>query len=204
MDSCIPFTGHGAYLQVEGDNTTIIPIRKHPSSHRTHSLSCSSSVGSSSSFESSSFDESLSSSSITPLRFSGIPFSWEQHPGIPKKYHSPSSKNILPLPPPPPNPTSCKRFDLEPIFTTQKKNNQENYHKDPFVAAFMECSRDRRGLKNCWKESSKVSRTRTLSDRFGFIGLYASCKNSCAVSDSTVSIPRSSRGSFLLNSRRHF
>ncbi|KAJ4964132.1 hypothetical protein NE237_024071 [Protea cynaroides] len=198
MDSCLAFHGHG-----EGDNNTIFPIRKRPSSRRNHSLSCSSSFGSSSSLGSSSFEDSSPLNPITARHLSGIPFSWEQHPGIPKKILNSRSlpfKN-KPLPPPPPNPTASKKFNLEPILSTQKKNNQDILHIDPFAAALVECSRDRRreGLKDCWKET-KVSRT--VSDRFGFIDLYGSCKNSCAVSDSTVYIPRSSRGSYHLLNRR--
>ncbi|KAJ4967468.1 hypothetical protein NE237_019317 [Protea cynaroides] len=208
MKSCISFPGgHGENLQEQGDNNTISLYPKHPSSRRTHSFSCSSSLGSSSSSGSSSFEDSSPSSPITPVRFSGsIPFSWEQHPGIPKKYlnsRSPSKTKdasslvLLPLPPPP-NPTPSKRFNLETIL---KKNPQ-----DPFLVALMECSKDRQdGVDDCWKRSAKVSAvSRTLSDRLGlFIDLYGSCKNSCDVSNSTFFIPKSSRERYhLLNHRK--
>ncbi|XP_042507693.1 uncharacterized protein LOC122083847 [Macadamia integrifolia] len=213
-DSCIEFLSQGENLQLEGDTTTnISPVgKRYPSSRRTHSFSCSSSFrSSSSSFGSSIFDDSSPSSPITPLPFSGIPFSWEQHPGIPKKYlnpHSPSSKTkdgnpLILLPLPPPKPTPSKRFNLESILPTRKKKPQQNFHPDPFVAALMECSKDLRdgdgADDDCYWKGKKASRA--LSDRIGFID--ASCKNSCAVSNSTIFIPKSSRERYhLLNHHR--
>ncbi|XP_043705167.1 TBC1 domain family member 5 homolog B-like [Telopea speciosissima] len=220
--SCIAFHGiNGENLQVERGNTTtnnnnISPFgKRRPSSRRTHSFSCSSSFGSSSS----SFDDSSPLSPNTPLRFSGIPFSWEQHPGIPKKYLinnsvSPaSSSKTIPLPPP--NPIPSKRFNLESILPTRKKKQSEvnnNFHSDPFVAALMECSKDltKDGVddEDYWKmEENNKGASRTLSNRLvGFVDLHASCKNttSCAVSNSTVFIPKSSNRAryHLLNHHR--
>ncbi|XP_077249322.1 cystathionine beta-lyase, chloroplastic-like [Tasmannia lanceolata] len=68
--------------------------------------------------------------------------------------------------------------------------------RDPFIAALMECSKDHQRLGppgDCWK-SAKVSRS--LSDRFGFIDLYSSCKNTCTVAESMVYLPRSSQPSY--------
>ncbi|CAI9786670.1 unnamed protein product [Fraxinus pennsylvanica] len=119
--------------------------------------------------------------SCDSLKFLGVPFSWEKHPGIPKQQSSKnekSSRNFLPLPPPAKSNPSKKHIQEE--ISPNKM--------DPFFAAFLECSKnDDDG--NIWK-GSKI--TRSLSARFGFINMYTSCKRSCAVSESAVYLPRSS------------
>ncbi|XP_068658199.1 uncharacterized protein [Aristolochia californica] len=153
----------------------------------------SSSISSLGSFCSSNLDSPLSP--ISPLQFLGVPFKWEQQPGIPKQLHSPKHKSpardLLPLPP---AGASSQRF----ISIWRKKTHDAKFGTDPFVAALLECSKPD---EECWK-SSKVSRT--LSDRFGFgfIDLYGSCKSSCSVMESKVLIPRSSRSSYHMLSRR--
>ncbi|KAJ7973926.1 DUF688 family protein [Quillaja saponaria] len=168
-------------------------------SRRTPSFSSSSS--SSLSYSSSSYfldDSPLSPS--TPLQFSGVPFSWEHLPGIPKKQNSKklkeSSLKLLPLPPPTAHIQTSKRFNLDQETAIRKKNSREiSFQKDPFFAALVECSKDDdddeeiTSNSNLWNEA-KV--TRSLSDRFGFISLYASCKRTCAISESIIHLPNPS------------
>ncbi|KAJ7969693.1 DUF688 domain-containing protein [Quillaja saponaria] len=176
-------------------------------SRRTPSFSSSSS-SSSSSLESSykyfTNDSPLSPS--TPLRFSGVPFSWEHLPGIPKQLQTSIKMNqssslqlMLPLPAPPTNLQPSKRYNLEDQAATRKKNYSldQTFRKDPFLAAIVKCSKDNigdhedttRSNSNLWNRA-KV--TRNLSDRFGFISLYASCKNTCAISESIIHLPNPS------------
>ncbi|KAH7859593.1 hypothetical protein Vadar_003024 [Vaccinium darrowii] len=150
-------------------------------SRRTPSFSSSSSSSSDSSRRSSSFhDDSPLFSPSTPLWSSGIPFSWEKLPGIPKRQLSkkmnPSlSKNLLPLPP----------AGTPPITPSKQKVISSDEVRDPFFAALVECSKDDdQDLKG-----SKI--TKSLSDRFGFIGSYTSCKSNCSVSESIIYVPRS-------------
>ncbi|XP_054795041.1 uncharacterized protein LOC129300496 [Prosopis cineraria] len=172
---------------------------KCPSSRRIPSFSSSPSSAASSS---SSLDQSMHSHDdsmlgpATPLRLiSRIPFSWEHFPGIPKNHvpkigSSPSHK-LLPLPPP----TTTRLED-------RKKNSvQGGFQRDPFFAALVECSKSKSDYdrheeaassSSLWTNNvTKVSRS--LSNRFEFIGLFASCKRTCAVSESLVHLP-SSRG----------
>ncbi|KAF8411871.1 hypothetical protein HHK36_004430 [Tetracentron sinense] len=206
MDSSVAITHQSQIVQRERED--LLSISKRRSSRRTQSSS-SSSFSCSSSFGSSPLSSDSPLSPTTALQFSGIPFSWEQHPGIPKKHthtNSPSSKNkdpsliILPLPPSA-APIPSKKFSFDEFFPTRKKNSStESSKRDPFMDALMECSKDNDELVgSCWK-NSKVSRT--LSDRFGFIDLYASCKTSCTVTESKVFLPRSSRTSYHLLNRR--
>lgn len=177
------------------------PIFRPASTHRTLSFSSSSPSHDSldSSFGSSiSFNEEFSSlgPNSTPPKFSGgVPFSWEQLPGIPKQ-RSPKKKgsgatSILPLPPAG-NSNSSKKQIQEDI-SPKKYMSSNSFRKDPFFAALVECSKDDYdhdqtvGI-NLWK-GSKISRT--LTDRFGFINMYTSCKRTCAVSESIVYLPRS-------------
>ncbi|XP_007020000.2 PREDICTED: uncharacterized protein LOC18592960 [Theobroma cacao] len=180
---------------------TIAPAgTKYPSSRQTPSFSSSSSLSSSSSsLGSSYFPDDSPRSPATPLRFKGVPFSWEQLPGIPKKLQSHKKKEsikLLPLPPPATSPTS-KKFNFEDMLTRKKASSaaSESFRKDPFFAALVECSKDdhdhdQESASSFWT-GAKV--TRSISDRFGFINLYASCKKTCAVSESIVYLPRSSR-----------
>ncbi|KAI5668209.1 hypothetical protein M9H77_18062 [Catharanthus roseus] len=180
-----------------------------PSSRRNSSFSSSPSFSSNSSSGSFSFQDSYDSlfSPNTPLRFSsGIPFSWEQIPGIPKngtprklKEFS-SQSDLLPLPPAG-NSNSLRKNGQnrgeDHHISPKKYNTNESFRKDPFFAALVECSKDD-SIGDFWKSSSKVSKT--LSDRFGFINMYTSCKRTCTVSESIVYLPRS-RAYNMLNRR---
>ncbi|KDP37849.1 hypothetical protein JCGZ_06356 [Jatropha curcas] len=182
---------------------TIIPATKRDSSRQSPSISSSSSISSCSSLN---FPDDLPSSPATPLRFSGIPFSWEHLPGIPKnlshKKMDSTLVKVLPLPPPHALPQASKRFNLEETGIRKKISN-ENFRKDPFFAALVECSKGdddhEESTSNFWN-GTKVSRS--ISDRFGFINLYTSCKRTCAVSESIVYLPRSSRENYDLITRR--
>ncbi|KAL7118161.1 hypothetical protein ACP275_03G118100 [Erythranthe tilingii] len=144
-------------------------------------------------------------STNNPLKFKGVPFSWEQIPGIPKhrqvggggshmikngEYST--TEHLLPLPPN----SSGKKLGLhhqEEI--SPKKSNRFQRDDDPFYAALVECSKD---------DDSSISKniTRSLSDRFGFINMYTSCKRSCNVSESIVYLPsRQPSPHYLLNRR---
>ncbi|KAL1533800.1 hypothetical protein AAHA92_33638 [Salvia divinorum] len=176
---------------------------------RTPSFSSSSPSGSfDSSFRSSSFsfnDEFPTLSPITTplIKFKGVPFSWEQIPGISKHHCSKkkdSSSHLLPLPPAGAAvgggggaATAAKKQDE---ISPKKSNRFQS--DDPFFAALVECSKDGGGGDDhclnsgaIGKGSSKI--TRTLSDRFGLINMYtSSCKRTCAVSESIVNLPRQS------------
>ncbi|XP_022152500.1 uncharacterized protein LOC111020211 [Momordica charantia] len=179
------------------------------SSRRTHSFSSSSSLSSSSSSRGSYyFPDDSPLSSATPIRsFSGaIPFSWEHLPGIPKKLQSPARlrqdsasplTSLLPLPPNSTTPPSSKRFG----FQEWRKSNRHNSQRDPFFDAFVECSKDRASAAaELWSggggSNGGKAISRSLSDRFGFLNLYSSCKRTCGVSESIVCLPRTPRSSF--------
>ncbi|KAF8025099.1 hypothetical protein BT93_F2062 [Corymbia citriodora subsp. variegata] len=134
-----------------------------------------------------------------PVASSGVPFSWEKIPGIPKNRlswklaQSPSNSLLLPLPPAAAaaaassSPTSKKhRLSRTTSATRYSK-------RDPFVSAFVKCSKDdsREMTGNRWA-MAKVSRR--ISDGLGFVNL-ASCKQNCAVSDSVIYVARSNRAS---------
>ncbi|KAL8133226.1 uncharacterized protein LOC141712428 [Apium graveolens] len=198
----------------DADQSPFSPLIPRPSSRRTLSLSSSPSFSSSnSSLASFSLDESVANNSpfspTTPLHSGQVPFSWEQIPGIPKnkqlskkKCNDPSlNTSLLPLPPAG-NPVQ-KGKDVTP--TTQKKHTAtpSSLRKDPFFAALVECSKGndngQGSIGNFWK-SSRI--TRTLSDRLGLVSMYTnSCKTTCAVSNSTVYLPRSSHDLYHNNSR---
>ncbi|OIV98846.1 hypothetical protein TanjilG_02556 [Lupinus angustifolius] len=173
---------------------------KYLSSQRTPSSfsSCSSFSPSSSSFGSLYFADDTLLSPTTPHRFSGVPFSWEHLPGIPKKQSSKkkqeSSFKLLPLPPPTTRIHSCKKLNHDDETRIRKKNSvQSNSQRDPFFDAMVKCSKDdhEEGKSiNLWNDA-KVSRS--FSDRFGFINLNASCKRTSAVSESIVYISSSKR-----------
>uniref|UniRef100_A0A0A0LQP3 Uncharacterized protein n=1 Tax=Cucumis sativus TaxID=3659 RepID=A0A0A0LQP3_CUCSA len=132
-------------------------------------------------------------------------------PGIPKKQSparlrrgsaSPLS-SFLPLPPNSTTPSSSKRFG----FQDWRKSNRQNAQRDPFFDAFLECSKEPTNAAavdaELWSGGSNGKAiTRSLSDRFGFLNLYSSCKRTCGVSESIVYLPRTERSSFdLLNQR---
>ena len=99
---------------------------------------------------------------------------------------------MLPLPPQAISPTS-KKYNSEDMLTRKKASGAaERFRKDPFFAALVECSKDddQETASNFWT-GDKI--TRSISDRFGFINLYTSCKRTCAVSESIVYLPSSSR-----------
>ncbi|XP_058189908.1 uncharacterized protein LOC131307429 [Rhododendron vialii] len=154
----------------ESAPTSLFPMPIRPSSRRARSLSG---------------DDTPLFAPSTPLRFSGIPFSWESLPGIPKK-QVPKKKDYFPSLPLPPVRT--------PKNSPMKSNLlQRNSEKDPFFKAMVECSKDDVRDSDLYPLSNilKGSRvTRTLSGRFGFISEKASCKRSCAVSESIIFIPR--------------
>ncbi|KAL6007775.1 hypothetical protein ACLOJK_033277 [Asimina triloba] len=177
-------------MKTPTDDSPSSTSKQHPPSRRAKSSSFSSWTSSPSSSPSS------SSNPNSPF-CNGIPFSWEQQPGIPKRPNSPFSNSnrhvILPLPP----------ASISTTVTPKKKHQESliSAGSDPFVTALMECSRDqhRDPEPHRWN-GSRVSRT--MSDRLGFIDLYASCKSTCSVADSHVLQPRSNRASYDLLNRR--
>ncbi|CAB4319923.1 unnamed protein product [Prunus armeniaca] len=212
-------------------NTLFPAMNKYRfSSRRTPSFSSSSSSSfssCSSSFLSSSscnpdHHDSSPFSLATPLRFSGVPFSWEHFPGIPKKLNSSkkelySSLKRLPLPPPTTTTTSTqkpsKKFILDNIGVNVRhknpKGHSSDFAKDPFFAALVECSKDAHDDDDEEEEeeesnasfSSGAKVSRSSSERFGFVNLYTSCKRTCAVSESIIHLPRPSRTSYDLINR---
>ncbi|KAL3513533.1 hypothetical protein ACH5RR_026250 [Cinchona calisaya] len=210
MASTSAYSCHARTEPNDGDTTPYSTPVFLQSSRRTNSISLSSSPSFSS--------NSSSAGSITfpndhNSPFSGIPFSWEQIPGIPKNQISKkkdlSALGLLPLPPA----GSCSSNTFRKnnredhvIISPKKYNNNENFRKDPFFAALIECSKDDHHqyqgdvIGNFWKGSRVSSKTTTLSHRFGFVNMYASCKRTCAVSESIVYLPRS-RPYKLLNRR---
>lgn len=197
MDSSVTLSSRAQLVSRECDN--IFPSTKYLSSQRTPSFSSSSSLSPcSSSFGSSNFADDSPLSPATPLRYSGVPFSWEHLPGIPKKKQASkkeSSSKLLPLPPTSTVTPSSRKSNLEDVVG--KKNCKQTLKIDPFFAALVECSKDDdqdQGPNSSIWNSAKVSRS--LSDRFGFISLYTSCKRTSAISESIIYLPRSSRISY--------
>ncbi|CAL0328448.1 unnamed protein product [Lupinus luteus] len=121
---------------------------KYLSSHKTPSSfsSCSSFSPPSSSFGSLYFANDTILSPTTPHRFSGVPFSWEHLPGIPKNQNSKkqeSSFKLLPLPPPTTKIHSCKKLNHDDETRIRKKNSiQSTSQRDPFFDAMVKCSKD--------------------------------------------------------------
>ncbi|KAE8679224.1 protein disulfide-isomerase 5-2-like [Hibiscus syriacus] len=183
---------------------TLLSTAKYPSSRRTPSFSSSSSSSSSatlsSSLGSSYFQDDSPVSPAAPVRFSGVPFSWERLPGIPKKlqnHKKNESIKLLPLPPPATPPTSRKNI-LGNLLSRKKTSTAaaaaaESFRKDPFFTALVECSKDDNDDDNddikLWRAAgAKV--TRSISERFGFINLC--CKRTCSLTESIVYLPRAS------------
>ncbi|KAK4742242.1 hypothetical protein SAY87_000243 [Trapa incisa] len=187
-------------------------LGKSPSS--SSSSSSSSSFSSSPSSSSSQYFLADGSSSfpspLSPSTPSRVPFSWEKLPGIPKRQTLSSSSRrntddddddfagqrslkLLPFPPSA-APATRPHCSLMRPEGSVRKFSQE---RDPFVAALMKCSKDegdRQQEDTSLRIGSKVSR-RSIVDHFdfGFIGLYASCKTSCAVDESTIRLGRPKR-----------
>ncbi|KAL5845985.1 hypothetical protein ACOSQ3_009509 [Xanthoceras sorbifolium] len=225
MDSSTTTTTD-SYQLVAKKFDSIFPDKKSPHCRRTPSFSSlSSSSSSSSSLGYSScniFPDESPLSPATPLRFSGKPFSWEHLPGVPKKNTHKKKESILnnnikqlPLPPPTTHPTSSKKHQFQDVGNSKKfSTSSESFRiKDPFVAALVECSKDDDDddrdhqeeedspTSNFWSGgTNKVARS--ISDRFGFVNLYTSCKRTSAVSESIVYLPRPTRSSYDLISRR--
>ncbi|XP_018627671.1 uncharacterized protein [Nicotiana tomentosiformis] len=207
MASTLTTTTTPTYNAEDQSDTTFSTPVFRPTTRRSPSLSSSPSHSSNSSFGSSlSFHDLENSpfSPTTPFQFSkGVPFSWEQIPGIPKqkisRKNSFSLGQLLPLPPPAGNtPNSSKKNSFFYEFSPKKCANNESFKKDPFFAAFVECSKDdiqqqydKSFGHGIWRSSSKVPSIRSLSDRFGFISMYSSCKTTCTVSESIDYLPRS-------------
>nr|XP_043608265.1 uncharacterized protein LOC122580059 [Erigeron canadensis] len=145
------------------------------------------------SFSDTSFNDNSSSSKTldhtpipsTPLRYLGIPFSWEQVPGIPKKNTSKNNESSYPLLPLPPSGNA-----IHPLPTMKKFNNSRSFGKDPFLAAFLECSKDKKfDINVAFNKDEKFS----AGQRNGFVvSMYSSCKRTCSVSESIVYRRRSS------------
>lgn len=182
--------------------------RRSPSSlSSSPSHSSNSSFGSTLSFHDILDDHNSPISPTSPLQLpKGVPFSWEKIPGIPKqifskKNNTTSLGQLLPLMPPPAgnaNNTITNSFKKTSSFLDEfspRKSAAKSFRKDPFFAAFVECSKDDNHQQqyddDIWKNSSKVPSIRSLSDRFGFINMYTSCKRTCTVSESIVYLPRS-------------
>lgn len=210
MDSSPNLTHHHA-KDLPKQCETFFFAGKYPSSRRTASFSsCSSSLSpSSSSIESLYFPDDPHFSPASPLKLSGVPFSWEHLPGIPKKHNiskkkQQSSMKLLPLPPPTITTTSTssskKVINHEDTKIWKKNSIQSSFQRDdPFFAAMVKCSKDggddhEDTIGSLWNNGAKVSRS--ISDRFGFISLYGSCKRTCAVSESLVLLPNSRRNTY--------
>ncbi|CAL0300658.1 unnamed protein product [Lupinus luteus] len=193
MDSSATMNQH--HTKVVPKQCDTFPSERYLSSGRTPSFS--SSCSSLSSLESLYFHDDPLLSPPTPLRFSGVPFSWEHLPGIPKNQNSNNKKDssfkILPLPPPT---HSSKKLSHEETRVRKKNSMQTSVQKDPFFAAMVECSKDDNHEETSGSLWSGAKVTRSISDRFGFISLYGSCKRTCAVSESLVYIPTSRRSSY--------
>lgn len=162
---------------------------------------------------------------LSPFRsYIVIPFSWEEQPGVPrhghlhpKEHHHHHQQRQLPPPPPLRSPSGGP-----PAALRRKRAGGRPAAVDPFEVALVECSKDERHhhpretvaehRSGNWNPAagagagSKVAgwRRGTAADRFGFLGLYASCKTACSVAESTVYVPQSGRGAaaYALLSRR--
>ncbi|XP_051139627.1 uncharacterized protein LOC127257292 [Andrographis paniculata] len=143
-----------------------------------------------------------------PLRFRGIPFSWEQIPGIPKhqtlisshknktRYSGAGDGHLLPLLPPPAGSSITKK-----TLRQEEKLAGSRVQTDPFLAALVACSNDDRRDPGGGGSNSKI--TRSLSDRLVFKNMSAavSCKSNCAVAESVVYLPRHPTPHYLLHRR---
>ncbi|GMH00327.1 hypothetical protein Nepgr_002166 [Nepenthes gracilis] len=180
----------GGYIlrREPGEVEAVSSAAKRPTSRRSTTASHSSS----SSLSSTSDTDYPSSPSTLLRRFSaGIPFSWEQLPGIPKSQtinkSDPSSRNSstsLPLPPVP-----CDKSSYGEV---RKKYGGagETFQRDPFLAALVECSKDHRHHhqeSSAWKSGKVSNYPRRLTQ---YLDAYSCKRTSCSVSESLVLIPR--------------
>ena len=168
-------------------------------------LSSSSSHSSLSSFSSSSSSPSSWNcdspiNPITPLQSFGVPFSWENSPGVRNKSHVPRNRNyedpylqLLPLPP-----------AARSAPTTELKKLGYNYvGRDPFTAALVKCSKKDLHKKSHVDDYWKIAKpSRAVNDLVGIVDRYTSCKTTCSVVDSTVFIPRSGLPVYDFSNRR--
>lgn len=191
--SSVEARSHTQILPNDENETQLLTPIFRPISRRTPSFSSSSSSLSSPSSHSSFRDpcdySPVFSPPRTPLRFSGIPFSWEQTPGIPKNEikNKKELSNIL-LPHPPAGNSSSSSFGkhCKEECGSLKKLNNKIFQQDPFFAALMECSRDdQEGFGKILKTSRIY---KGLVDR---LAMHSSCKRVSAVSQSIVFLPRS-------------
>ncbi|KAK4252989.1 hypothetical protein QN277_010833 [Acacia crassicarpa] len=212
MDS---FSTRNHRKQYDGKRPSSRQILSFSSSPSPSSASASASSSSSVDHSTCSHDDYSLLGPATPLRLiSRIPFSWEHFPGIPKNLNnhnniapSPSHK-LLPLPPP-----TTSHLEHHPIRSTPRKKNliQGSFQRDPFFAALVECSKSNNNDYDHHHEEASAAATttsnnglwnnnaakvsRSLSDRFESVSLFASCKRTCAVSESLVHLPSSRRTS---------
>ncbi|KAI6689662.1 hypothetical protein NL676_026490 [Syzygium grande] len=189
------------------DSSASLLTLKCPSSRRTPALSPSTSSLSS---PSPSFLEPLDfpglrRGSVSPsyplgrVASSGVPFSWEKIPGIPKNQlswkmaGSPSASPLLPLPPAASAAAAASSLSSKKHRLSRTTSATRHSKRDPFVSAFVKCSKDagREMTGNHWAVA-RVSRR--ISNGLGFVDL-ASCKQTCAVSDSVIYVARSNRAS---------
>nr|GMD70729.1 putative mediator of RNA polymerase II transcription subunit 26 [Ipomoea batatas] len=168
MTSTPPQPRHSSGDQhfIDGDKTAS-RRRSQSFSSSSHSLSSnSSSFASSLSFHG---DHHTPMCPRSPLQFMGVPFSWEKIPGIPKQLYASNKisdeRSLLPLPPP------AGKQSFRDEFSPRKSAGGGSFREDPFFAALVECSKEERH-----KNSSKIV-TKSLSDRFGFMGLYAAASS---------------------------
>ncbi|MQL92051.1 hypothetical protein Taro_024673, partial [Colocasia esculenta] len=103
------------------------------------------------------------------------------------------------LPPPPSLRSNSDLF----LSVTRKKRPELRLLADPFAVALMEFSKgdwhdpeDSDSSKTFWKAAAASSeaiggRRRTIANLLGFVDLYASCKMTSSVADSTVYISQS-------------
>ncbi|XP_048129451.1 uncharacterized protein LOC115755489 [Rhodamnia argentea] len=142
---------------------------------------------------------------LAPVASSGVPFSWEKIPGIPKNQlswrtaQSPSTSPLLPLPPAAvasaASSLSSKKHRLSRTASAARSSK-----RDPFVSAIVKCSKDDgREMTGNHRVVARVSRR--ISNGLGFVNL-ASCKQTCAVSHSVVYVTGSNRASSDLFCRR--
>ncbi|XP_009404872.2 uncharacterized protein LOC103988084 [Musa acuminata AAA Group] len=152
----------------------------------------------------SSRSRSFSISASTSPRFSAVPFSWEQRPGIPKALsqaaaaEDAAAHRLLPLPPP-------VRSHSDLPIPRKKRSAARLAAADPFAAALALCAKDfpdaGGDLEELWGvPDASPRRVTTIADRFRLFDLYGSCKATCSVIDATVRLPRT--GPLGLLSRR--
>ncbi|KAK4752012.1 hypothetical protein SAY87_020810 [Trapa incisa] len=127
---------------------------------------------------------------------SGVPFSWEKLPGIPKRQtsgrrnNSAASLKLVELLPLPPSVTPRKGGRRPAEGSFGKKGSSE---WDPFVAALVECSKDNSSRRHLQDGVSRPKVCRSISNRFGFFSILASCKRTCKVDGSLAPVPRPRR-----------